>query len=166
MKHEPATEMRRRSGLLGFLGLSGANKLVLAESLVTLALVSLAIRLLPFRLVVKAARGGAASPAATADERTSVIRCRWAVEKWSDRVPWRTVCFQKGLTLHMMLRRRGIASILHYGVMQNRERGLTAHVWVSESDRIIMGGETAADYQELACFPAGGAALAEAGPRR
>ena len=45
MKQETASEMRRRSGLLGFLGLSGANKLVLAESLVTLALVSLAIRL-------------------------------------------------------------------------------------------------------------------------
>ena len=31
MKHEAASEMRRRSGLLGFLGLSGVNKFVLAE---------------------------------------------------------------------------------------------------------------------------------------
>ena len=163
MRHEPASDMRRRSGLLGFLGLSSENKLVLAESLITLALVSLAIRLIPFKLVVKAAKAGAASRAVTPEEKTAVVRCRWAVDRWADRVPWRTVCFQKGLALHLMLRRRRIASILHYGVMQNRERGLTAHVWVSESGQIIMGGETAADYSELARFPATNPAEAEAG---
>jgi hypothetical protein len=156
--------MRRRSRLLGFFGLSGANKRVLAESLATLAMVSLAIRLAPFRFVVKAAKGGDARPATTPEARTAVARCRWAVEKWSERVPWRTVCFQKGLALHMMLRRRGIASILHYGVMQNEARGLTAHVWISESDRIVMGGEIASDYTELARWPA--AASTEPAPGR
>jgi hypothetical protein len=63
------------------------------------------------------------------------------------------VCFQKGLALHMMLRRRGIASVLHYGVMQNAARGLAAHVWISEGDRLVMGGEVAPDYTELARFP-------------
>jgi hypothetical protein len=150
---EAASPVRRRSGLLGFFGLSGANQRVLAESLVTLALVSLAIRLMPFRFVVKAAKKGDAKPAASPEARTAILRCRWAVEKWADRVPWRTVCFQKGLALHMMLRRRGIASTLHYGVMQNEARGLTAHVWISESDRIVMGGEIASDYTELARFP-------------
>jgi hypothetical protein len=166
VRHEPASRIRRRTGLLGFIGLGSANQLVLAEALVTLTFVSLAIRLLPFRLVVKAAKAGAAAPAATAEARTTVIRCRWAVEKWADAVPWRTVCFQKGLALHMMLRRRRIASTLHYGVMQNQERGLTAHVWVSESGQIVIGGEIAADYQELACFPAAGTAEAGAAPPR
>jgi hypothetical protein len=46
--------------------------------------------------------------------------------------------------------------------MQNEARGLTAHVWISESGRIVMGGEIASDYQELACFPT----PAEAAPRR
>jgi hypothetical protein len=154
VKHEAAAEMRRRSGLLGFIGLGGANQRMLAEALVTLAFVSLAIRLLPFRLVVKLARTDAAEPATTPEARTTVARCRWAVEKWAERVPWRTVCFQKGLAIHMMLRRRRIASVLHYGVMQNEERGLTAHVWVSESGQVVTGGETSADYQELARFPA------------
>jgi hypothetical protein len=166
VKHEPASGLRRGSGLLGFFGLGGANQRVLFEALVTLAFVSLAIRLLPFRLVVKAAGKGAARPADTPEARTQVIRCRWAVEKWSERVPWRTVCFQKGLALHIMLRRRRIASTLHYGVMQNPERGLTAHVWVSESGLTVVGGETASDYQELARFPPACAAEAGAAPRR
>ena len=157
---EAASDVRRRSGLIGFFGLSAANQWALAESLATLALVSLAIRVLPFRTVVKAARSGKASPATSAAQNAAIFRCRWAVEKWAGIVPWRTVCFQKGLALHMMLRRRGIGSILHYGVMQNEARGLTAHVWVSEGDRILMGGETAGDYRRLASFPA----LDEAAP--
>ncbi|MDB5720492.1 MAG: stage sporulation protein [Alphaproteobacteria bacterium] len=159
-----ADDMRRRSGLFGFLGLSGLNQIALAESLVTLAFVSLAIKLAPFRSVVKLlSKPGDAKPAATPEERTEVIRCRWAVERLAALVPWRTVCFQKGLALHLMLRRRRIASFLHYGVLQNAERGLAAHVWVSESDRIVIGGEIAADYSELARFPAAGVAEPVAG---
>jgi hypothetical protein len=154
VKQQATSAARRRTGLLGFLGLGGANQLVLAEALMTLAWVSLAIRLLPFRQVVKAAGTSEAEPATTPEQRTAVIRCRWAVEKWAERVPWRTVCFQKGLALHVMLRRRRIASILHYGVLQNDEHGLAAHVWISESGRIVMGGEQAADHAEVARFPA------------
>jgi hypothetical protein len=160
-------EMRRKPGLLGFFGLSGLNQLALAESLVTLAFVSMAIKLAPFRSVVKLlSKAGEARPATTPEERTEVIRCRWAVERLAALVPWRTVCFQKGLALHMMLRRRHIASILHYGVMQNEARGLAAHVWISERDRIIMGGEIAADYSELARFPAASGAEPIAGKGR
>jgi hypothetical protein len=149
-----ASPMRPRSRLIGFFGLSLSNKLVLVESLVTLALVSIAIRIAPFRAVVKAASSRRRTkPASTPAARAAVARCRWAVEKWGDRVPWRTVCFQKGLALHMMLRRRGIASVLHYGVMQNAARGLAAHVWISEGDRLVLGGEIASDYTELARFP-------------
>jgi hypothetical protein len=140
--------------LFGFIGLSRANKSVLAESLILVSLVSVAIRLLPFRLVVRAASGKRAEPALGDEQRAMVMRCRWAVEKWAERVPWKAVCFQKGLAFHMMLRRRGIASTLHYGVMQDEERGLTAHVWVSEGGRILMGGEIASDYTPLASFPA------------
>ena len=80
---ETASGMRRRSGLSGFFGLSGANRWALAESLVTLALVSLAIRVLPFRTVVKAARSGRAAPRTSDAQRAAIFRCRWASGKES-----------------------------------------------------------------------------------
>jgi hypothetical protein len=127
-----------------------ADRLLLAEALLTLALASLAIRLLPFRRVVGVAgsadRGGAAT-----DSEGETRRVVWAVGAWARRVPWKAVCFQRGLAVHVMLRRRGIPSHLHYGVSQ--ADGLKAHVWVSAAGRDVIGGEEAAGFTCLATYP-------------
>lgn len=123
---------------------------LLAEALATLALASLAIAVLPFRKVAAAASARGRWPLqARAD---AVARARWAVEAWSRRVPWRTVCFQRGLALHWMLRRRGIGSVLLYGARRDGE-GLAAHVWVDVDGETVIGGEEAAGFACLARFP-------------
>jgi hypothetical protein len=71
----------------------------------------------------------------------------------ADRVPWKAVCFQRGLALHWMLRRRGIASVLHYGIAQGNDRGLRAHVWISADGRVVLGGAEAAEFTCVASFP-------------
>lgn len=136
--------------------LGAGDKLMLAEAFFTLAIASAAIRLLRFRTVVGvlASRRLAATAAADPDERTT-RRARWAVQAWARRVPWRTVCFQKGLALHIMLRRRGIASVLHYGVRTEAGKGVAAHVWVTENGRAVIGGEEAPGFTCLATYPEG-----------
>jgi len=57
----------------------------------------------------------------------------------------------RGLAVHVMLRRRGIASFLHYGVAQSD--ALKAHVWVSAAGRDVIGGEEAAGFTRLATYP-------------
>lgn len=124
--------------------------LMLAEALAALALASLAISLLPFRKVAAAAsRPG--RKAAAADSQT-VRRVRGSVQAWARRVPWRTVCFQKGLALHWMLRRRGIGSVLLYGARREGE-GLEAHVWVDVDGETVIGGREAPSFACLARFP-------------
>jgi hypothetical protein len=142
----PAPRRRARLGL--------SDWLLLAEGLAALAAASAAIRLFPFRKVAKAAsrNGGAAVPD---DARLSKLR--WAVTAWSKRVPWRAVCFQRGLAFHWMLQRRGIKSRLHYGVSPTGEAGLSAHVWISVGGRLWMGGEEAPRFECLAIFPETGA---------
>ena len=131
--------------------LASRDGLVLAEALGALAVASLAIRLLPFRRVAAAAaRGGADGGAGDAQ---AIGRVRWAVEAWARRVPWRAVCFQRGLAVHWMLRRRGIASMLHYGVGRAESDRLAAHVWVSVAGRDVIGGEEAPKFACLATFP-------------
>jgi hypothetical protein len=123
---------------------------MLAEALAALALASLAIALLPFRRVAAAASAtGRRSP--RTDPET-VRRARSAVTGWSRRVPWRAVCFQKGLALHWMLRRRGIRSVLLYGARRDGDR-LAAHVWVDVDGETVIGGEEAPDFACLARFP-------------
>jgi hypothetical protein len=133
--------------------LPAREKLILLEALLVLAPASLAIALLPFRKVADLASRFGRPEGETVDS-WAVSKCRWAVSAWADRVPWRAVCFQRGLALHLMLRRRGIASHLHYGVAQSLEKGLSAHVWISADNRLVMGGEEAEGYTCLAIFPA------------
>lgn len=141
----PATAPVRRRARLG-----ASDWLLLGEGLVALAVASVAIRLLPFRKVAAAAsrRKGGAIP-----DEARLRKLRWPVNAWGKRVPWRAVCFQRGLALHWMLQRRGIASRLHYGVAPTGEEGISAHVWISVGGRDWLGGEEAARFQCLAIFP-------------
>ncbi|HET9637582.1 MAG TPA: lasso peptide biosynthesis B2 protein [Allosphingosinicella sp.] len=139
----PATRPRRARPRL-------ADGPMLAEALAALTLASLAIAILPFRRVAAAASAPVRGPA-QADPET-IRRARSAVTGWARRVPWRTVCFQKGLAVHWMLRRRGIPSVLLYGARRDGE-GLAAHVWVDVDGETVIGGEEAPSFACLARFP-------------
>ena len=133
--------------------ISGADWRLLAEALPTLAWASLAIALLPFKRV--AATASQPDRAAPRPDGAAPRKIAWAVNAWARRVPWRAVCFQRGLAAHRMLRRRGYASILHYGVAQEADAGVKAHVWVSVDGQAVIGGEEAPKFACLATFPAG-----------
>jgi hypothetical protein len=42
-----------------------------------------------------------------------------------------------------MLRRRGIRSIMHYGVRRSADRQMRAHTWLEVDHRMLLGGESA-----------------------
>ena len=131
--------------------LSGADWLLLGEALPVLAWASLAIAFQPFRRVAATASLPERQCART--RRTSARKIVWAVDAWGRRVPWRAVCFQRGLAVHRMLRRRGYDSVLHYGGGQEEAKGLSAHVWVSVDGQVVIGGEEAPKFACLATFP-------------
>lgn len=140
--------------LVRFARLSRSKQLVLAEGFVMLGLASAAIRLLPFRRVVAAAGLWSGATRARGWSDGTVCTVQWAIRTCAKRVPWKAVCFQRGLALHLMLRRRGAASVLHYGVSQAGIDGLSAHVWVSLDGRDVIGGEQAPGFTCLASYPA------------
>lgn len=126
---------------------------LLAEAVLMTGAASLAIRALPFRRVAKLASGRAAR----ATHAASVAATVRAVETAGRHVPWRAVCFQRGLALHWMLRRRGIASVLHYGVSPPAAGPITAHVWVSVEDEIVLGASGIQGHVGIAQFPSAAA---------
>ncbi len=115
-----------------------------------LAAAALAIAVLRFRRVAAMAGGEWAMRAV---EPSELGRIGWAVEAAARRVPWRTVCFQKGLAAHWMLRRRRIESTLCYGVRQSVDKGVEAHVWVVSGERDVIGCEIADQFAKVARFP-------------
>ena len=134
--------------------LSWADRFLLLEALVLLAVVAPAIRLLPFPKIGRMASGPVHEPRlADPDAKVLIERVRWAVEVAAGRARWRAVCFQQGLAAQLMLRRRGVDSTLYFGAAPDKQKGLTAHVWVRVGDTDVIGTETAAGYATLAAFP-------------
>jgi hypothetical protein len=130
------------------------DRALLGETTATLAVASFAIRALPFRKVVRmAVRQVPVREASPALHKAEIDRAGWAVEACARVLPWRIVCFQKGLAMQWMLQRRGVRTTLHYGVAQNPSLGLVAHVWVTHRGEVIIGGEEAPNFACLATFP-------------
>lgn len=118
---------------------------LLAEASVALVRASLAVRLLPFRKALVSSSG----PVGKADSRFELQRAAWAVRAAARRLPIRAVCFQQGLALQAMLRRRGRDARLHYGVRSGADEGLTAHVWVTDEGRVVLGED---GHERYACL--------------
>lgn len=127
--------------------------LLFAEAVAMLALAALAIGLLPFRAVARTMQFGSSRwRRPILGEPAQAVEMVTAVQRASRHTPWRTVCFQEGLALHWMLRRRGVGSVLHYGLSSVQEFG--AHVWVSLDGEILIGGGQAPNFHCVATFPA------------
>ena len=142
------------TALATFSHLPRRDRLLLAEGILFLAFSSVAIRVLPFRMVGRLAGwpGFHRTERAPQARVFEAKRIRWAIEAWARRVPWHALCFQKGLAAQLMLRRRGIESVLYYGAAP-AECGLSAHVWVRDGDIDVVGGEIAPAFAVLATFP-------------
>jgi hypothetical protein len=114
-----------------------------------LATASAGVSLLPFRYAIRF--GCVPVPK---KKQSSIEDIVGAVEAVARRVPWRTMCIEKGLVVQRMLRSSGVDAVLHYGARMNSKDGsLEAHVWVSVSGRAVVGGESAADYADVASYP-------------
>jgi hypothetical protein len=136
------------------LRLSWRDRTLLGEAVLLLAVASGAIAVLPFKQVAAiAARPIRRSHPPKGMEAATISRIQWALAAASPRAPWRTVCFQQGLAAHLMLRRRGIPTVIFYGAAQAPDAGLSAHVWVRAGELDVVGCETASGYAVLATFP-------------
>lgn len=140
--------------------LSLSEAMALIEATIFVALAAPIIRLLPFRTIAAAAsRGSPGSPGRQRDVAAvaAVIeRVAWAVDRTAKRLPTRSLCFERGLAAHAMLRRRGVDSTLVYGVSPGTSaEGLNAHVWVHVDGVEVTGGGEAPAFAPLVSFPAG-----------
>ena len=144
-----------RKSLVGRIQAASGRELAdFAEALAALAAASAAITLLPFRMVVRAMDYGAVDQARDAARDHQVAdEVRRAVRRAAARLPWRIVCFPEGLAAHWMLRRRGLPSRVHYGLRQTRAK-LSAHVWVTLGEAVVVGEESGDFHTCVAVFPA------------
>lgn len=123
------------------------------EAACALTLAWAAIRLLPFRMVMRTTRfGPEPTEQSDARSRTVALGVRQAVKRAARRLPWTIVCFPEGLAAHWMLRRRGMPSQLHYGLRPSVGK-LSAHIWVTLAGGVVVGEEAENPHHCVAIFP-------------
>ena len=132
---------QRPSRLSRWRAMPASNRLLLLEAFAALSAARCALALLPARWIFR----WLGRPLRT--KRASVPgapeRIRWAVLAAARYGPLSFVCFPQALAAHAMLRRRGISSIMHYGVRRSADRQMRAHTWLEVDHRMLLGGETA-----------------------
>ena len=67
-------------------------------------------------------------------------------------VPFKSKCYDKALTVKKILNQKNIPSALLMGVKTSEDNSMEAHAWVRCNQRLIIGGETAAEYTALKTF--------------
>lgn len=123
------------------------------EAVAYLGAASLAIRLLPFRHLIRILARALPRPELTGPERSRAIAdVRRAVLAAAARLPNRPRCFPQAVAAQAMLRRRGVVSTVCYGVNTTPAEGLGAHVWLVAGDDGVVGHGLAAQFPLLARY--------------
>jgi hypothetical protein len=76
----------------------------------------------------------------------------WATVSAARHVPFRAVCLPQAMAARIMLRRRGVASVLHFGAAKGQEKPFDAHAWLDAAGVEVTGYPVSAQFAEIACF--------------
>jgi hypothetical protein len=76
----------------------------------------------------------------------------WAVTRAARYVPSKAVCLQQAVAARTMLRRRGVASIMHFGAGKGQIKPLDAHAWLYAAGVEVTGYPVEERLTEVACF--------------
>jgi len=137
-----------------FLRLPAAERRLAAEAALTLALVCVLLKALPFARVLRLlglhgpdrpAAGGVDAPAARAVAR--------AVARASRSLPFPAACLPQAAAAALMLRRRGLAVEVHFGVAK-RDGAVEAHAWSRCGGVTVSGGAEVPRFSPIAVFRA------------
>lgn len=132
----------------------------MAEACFHLALAEIRLKLFPLkhqgmRDLVPAPESPVARPLAEAGqgERQAALDVGWAVTRVAAYFPRSAMCLAQALVARAMLRRRGIASILHVGVARSRSAEFEAHAWLEAAGVEVTGYPVPPHLREIGRLP-------------
>jgi hypothetical protein len=75
----------------------------------------------------------------------------WAVTRSARYLPFKAVCLPQAMAARIMLKRRGIESIMHFGAAKGLDK-LDAHAWLDAAGVEITGYPVSEKFAEIGCF--------------
>lgn len=150
-----------RHPLRRFAKVGGHRRALVVEAVIMLLLARMALGLVPFQRLARrfgtfvaphAARCAAAMIPCSDDQARLAHDIGWAVTRAARHVPFPAVCLPQAMAARVMLNRRGIASVLHFGAAKNESRALDAHAWLDAAGVEVTGYPVPKNMAEIACF--------------
>jgi len=147
--------------LLRFQQIDNRRRALLPEAVLYLLAARLALIFVPFPRLAR--RLGSFVPAT--DARVSQVRTQapddqvqlaeavsWAVTRAARYLPFKAVCLPQAMAARLMLKRRGVRSIMHFGAAKGTDKPLDAHAWLDAAGVEVTGYPVKENFAEIACF--------------
>ena len=147
--------------LLRFGQIDNSRRALLPEALTYLLVARLALIFVPFPQLAR--RLGSfvpptdprAAPAGTEPDSEAARLAQeisWAVTRAARYVPFKAVCLPQAMAARLMLKRRGVKSVMHFGAAKGALKPLDAHAWLDAAGVEVTGYPVAENFAEIACF--------------
>lgn len=131
--------------------LSASELMELSFAVLIVPMVALALRLVSLRVIRRVIAATSAHSITTSVSPERATRIAKLVSAAARRSPVESTCMARALTLHWLLRLRGMESSLRIGVRKGGEN-LEAHLWVEHGGFPLMEGTD--PHEEFAPFDA------------
>src|SRR5580704_7226975 len=147
--------------LLRFGQIDHRRRALLVEAVAYLLAARLALIFIPFprlarhlgTFVPPTDPRAAQAAAQTAPEQTRLAEdIGWAVTRAARYVPFKAVCLPQAMAARVMLRRRGVPSVMHFGATKGADKPLDAHAWLDAAGVEVTGYPVSKGLAEIACF--------------
>lgn len=146
--------------LLRFRQIDDRRRALLIEAVACLSAARLALIFIPFPRLARSLgtfvppndpRAVPTPPADTNGQARLAADIGWAVTRAARYVPFKAVCLPQAMAARVMLKRRGVASIMHFGAAKGQDK-LDAHAWLDAAGVEVTGYPVAKNFAEIACF--------------
>jgi hypothetical protein len=146
--------------LLRFRQVDNRRRALLAEAVVCLLAARLALIFMPFPRLARRlgtfvpptdARVSQVRTAAAPDQSRRAEEIGWAVTRAARYVPFRAVCLPQAMAARVMLKRRGVKSVMHFGAAKGQDKPLDAHAWLDAAGVEVTGYPVSKGLAEIAC---------------
>jgi hypothetical protein len=144
-----------------FVQVSNRQRALLLEAAGDLLAARLAVLFVPFpqlarslgELVTSSDPRIVAASAASSPRAVAIARdVSWAVTRAARYVPFSAVCLPQAMAARRMLKRRGVASVMHFGAAKGQVKPLDAHAWLDAAGVEVTGYPVEERLAEIACF--------------
>ena len=144
-----------------FAGLDAERRALLVEAAACLTCARLALAFVPFPHLARRlgtfvspvdSRALDARSPAPESHRRLAEQVGWAVTRAARYVPFKAVCLPQAMAARIMLGRRGVRSVMHFGATKRGPAPFDAHAWLDAAGVQVTGYPVAMEAVEIASF--------------